>query len=1219
MPTITWLHLSDLHFKADALTKWDQDIVLRSLLEDVVRREEEDGLKPDFIVVSGDIAHSGAPEEYALASAFFDDLLKTTGLDKDRLFVVPGNHDVNWKWISRGAKSIAESLVDRETAAEVLQSADDRRLLLRRLDNYAAFVHGYFEGWLNFDDERYYYARRIHELGVAVLGLNSAWVAHGGESDRNKLVLGERQARAALDLVKGVPLRLAVMHHPFDWLSDFDRQDCESLLTKGCQFVLHGHLHRTGLTLTKTPDAEAMVLAAGSCFETRRSHNAYNWVQLDLDAGKGSAHLRMYSDNRGGFWTKDVLSYQNAPDGVFEFKLPRAAGTKKRKTSKKRTPPAVPTEHLQPTRENYLRYVVDRYRYLELRGMGVSDRVPLQLPLVEMYVPLKARVDLPAGEAWDRVRVAGRPVSEEEAEAMGRRLSEPQSLLELMQQHDGLIVLGDPGAGKTTFLKYLALRLAMGEGNALGLGARLPVLVPLSSYANVLAERDVRLDRFVSEYYDNQAMDLRVKEMLDGALDRGEALILLDGLDEVKEAGRRRLVVDRVVSFFTSAKRKGNKFVITSRIIGYREVRPVAEGLGECTLVDFDDEDIAQFVEKWTGALERAARGETALTAGEAARERRELLDAVRRNEGVKRLASNPLLLTILAVMKRQGVTLPERRVELYENYVKTLLRSWNLARGLDRPPTCEPGQPSTYTPSLELTLPILAPLALWMHETSPGVGLVKREAMRRELERICATCDPRDPAGAARRFLDDVHEHAGLLLERGEGTYGFIHLTFQEYLAAVGLAMKGQKDLAPLVDALAARVGDDNWHEVFLLTIGYLGIVQQRPEAAGEVLAQLIQRAPGEPGQAVVWAGESALDVRPGGVDAVCQEQAVRALRDTMCDDAKVKPVTRAAAGNVLAKLGDPRPGVVGLLPSEGKAAIPDMEFCLVPAGPFWMGSKEYEDEGPEHLNERLNYDYWIGRYPVTVAQLRCFHDDPEGWQNDAWWTEAGLDWRRRRVIVIQRGEPLTLPNHPAFEVSWYEAVAFTRWLTARWRSVETRYIASLPNGWEVRLPSESEWEKAARGGVAAPAAPVIARAGDPHPDLPPGGGRNENPNARRRYPWGDEPDPNRANCRDAGIGTTSAVGCFPGGVSPYGCEDMSGNVWEWCATKRQDSYAGYRDDNSLEGDRPRVLRGGAFINNEDDVRCAYRNDNTPSNIFVIDGFRVVVVVSPILLASEL
>jgi len=257
-----------------------------------------------------------------------------------------------------------------------------------------------------------------------------------------------------------------------------------------------------------------------------------------------------------------------------------------------------------------------------------------------------------------------------------------------------------------------------------------------------------------------------LQPMLDEALKRGGAVVLLDGLDEVKDLGLRHLVVERVVDFYAFHRRQGNKFVLTSRIVGYRGVRPTAEGLAECTLVDFDDEEIELFVERWTLAIEDAVRGPTLVAAQEAERERRELLDAVRRNPGVRRLAANPLLLTILALMKRQGVTLPERRVELYQKYVETLLSTWNRARGLGRPPARD-------LDAVE-TVRILAPLALWMHQVAAGVGLVKQGDLQRQLVEIYTGRGETDPETAARRFLADVREYTGLLLERGDGNLRF-------------------------------------------------------------------------------------------------------------------------------------------------------------------------------------------------------------------------------------------------------------------------------------------------------------------------------------------------------------------------------------------------------------------------------------------------------------
>jgi formylglycine-generating enzyme required for sulfatase activity len=164
---------------------------------------------------------------------------------------------------------------------------------------------------------------------------------------------------------------------------------------------------------------------------------------------------------------------------------------------------------------------------------------------------------------------------------------------------------------------------------------------------------------------------------------------------------------------------------------------------------------------------------------------------------------------------------------------------------------------------------------------------------------------------------------------------------------------------------------------------------------------------------------------------------------------------------------------------------------------------------------------------------------------------------------------------------VSWHDALAYCEWLTERLRAWDEtpEPLATLlrEEGWRITLPSEAEWEKAARGADG------------------------------RIFPWGDEADPERANYSDTGIGTTSAVGCFPGGASPYEVEDLSGNVWEWCRTKWEENYRDYQGDDDLEGGERRVLRGGSFGNYVRYVRCASRLDRLPINRYRDLGFRVV------------
>jgi len=355
------------------------------------------------------------------------------------------------------------------------------------------------------------------------------------------------------------------------------------------------------------------------------------------------------------------------------------------------------------------------------------------------------------------------------------------------------------------------------------------------------------------------------------------------------------------------------------------------------------------------------------------------------------------------------------------------------------------------------------------------------------------------------------------------------------------------------------------------------MGIIQQRDEAASAVVRALIQREPGEPGQAAVLAGEAVHDAWPGGVTREARKDVIEALVRTMRDDGRVPPVTRAAAGRALAKLGDPRRGV-GL----NEESLPDILWSeRIEPGPFVMGNTKetdemaYDDEAPQFTCHLITCPYRISRYPITVAQYRAFVE-AGGYRERRYWTRAGWAWKEESGITGPEdyGEPFTLDNHPQVGVSWYEAVAFTRWLSEQ-------------TGLDIRLPTEAQWERAAR-----------------HTD-------------GRRYPWSSDPqarpDPNKMNYNETDIDSTSAVGCFPGGKAECGAEDMSGNIWEWCSTKWRDDYDEYEKkvDDGLEGDEGRVLRGGSFGSYHGGARCAVRVRYDPSGRDWGNGFRVVLLPS--------
>jgi formylglycine-generating enzyme required for sulfatase activity len=412
------------------------------------------------------------------------------------------------------------------------------------------------------------------------------------------------------------------------------------------------------------------------------------------------------------------------------------------------------------------------------------------------------------------------------------------------------------------------------------------------------------------------------------------------------------------------------------------------------------------------------------------------------------------------------------------------------------------------------------------------------------------------------------VRRYSNLLVERGEDTYGFIHLTFEEYLAAQGIAQQGQLDVADTMKVLREHLTDPAWHETTLLTVGYLGIVQRNRRTAAAVVEGLLEAGvpPSEQGWNVVVAGQALRDVGPAGVTESCRQRVLDRLVSTM-QNADVAPVYRRQAGLLL--------GWLGWQPDDLD------QWVEIPAGSFLYG-----DEREERV---IEWPYRIGKYPVANAQFARFVE-AGGYDDERWWSEEGLAWRTgesddqvpepwrdwvKRRPPEERSQPWywddperANPLVPVVGVSWYEAEAYCRWLTE-----ELRKTGALREDEAARLPTEEEWERAARG---------------PSTGSGPG----------REYPWGDDFDVARANLKigERPADGATAVMTYPGGVSPDGVWDCSGNVWEWTASWYQ------------EGET-RVLRGGSWLAYyEGYARCASRGRDHPATFYVGYGLRVVV-----------
>jgi len=856
----------------------------------------------------------------------------------------------------------------------------------------------------------------------------------------------------------------------------------------------------------------------------------------------------------------------------------------------------------------YRQVLVSTCQHLPLRGVDVGASDPTsgqqRLDLAQVYVDLdtKTQVSLTEKEKKERKRRA----------RLEERETRPLGVLEVTISNRRLVILGDPGSGKSTFVSYLAFCLAaQGLGMEIERQIRLPgwpekerdaipICVTLRDFARCQPQgarggEPCHLWDFIASRLQAQNLAFAA-EPLHQALEQGSAIVLLDGLDEIPTKAQRTFVRDAVAAF--AGRYPRSRTVITCRTLSYQDAAWRLEGVPAFELAPFDEERIDRFIGAWYVELARLGMVKAEDVNGLA----RRLREAVRR-PGLWRLAPNPLLLTVMALVHTHKGRLPDARALLYEETMDILLWRWEQIKAGAEGEGPRLRQLLLEAGRTDVDLKrVLWQVAFDVHRAGgarEGEGLADIGEL--QLEKALAALHPDGNRDWAHQVIEAMRLRAGLLLERAPEVYTFPHRTFQEYLAGAHLSTQAEfaRRAAEAVEAGAF------WREVVLLAVGrlvYLGGDTDKPLAlvgelcpGAKVDTEVAWRKAWLAGEALVEMGLNRVQDSALGRDLA---ERVRGRLASLLQLGRLSPVERAAAGRALAKLGDLRPGV-GVDPGTG---LPDVLWCYVPPGPFVMGGDE-----EQHRNESITEGYLISRYPVTNAQFTAFVV-AGGYAERKYWVEAEQagNWTKGKVkgwgddepraVPYDFGDPFNLANHPVVGVTWYEAVAFCRWFQSQiadrkwqvWRGGQVEARRVEPQNIAVRLPSEAEWEKAARGIDG------------------------------QRYPWGDDPDPNRANYDETGIGTTSAVGCFPGGASPYGVEDLSGNVWEWTRSlwgekwEKPDFRYPYDPKDGRENLEAghgvlRVLRGGAFNFVERSMRCAARFRDYPFNWNRDLGFRLV------------
>lgn len=784
---------------------------------------------------------------------------------------------------------------------------------------------------------------------------------------------------------------------------------------------------------------------------------------------------------------------------------------------------------------NYCDRLVNHHEYLPIAGYRDLLRVPIRLE--DLYVPLRVMADLRGGgqavfadahDAEEKVASGADtvevPVTQlfQEAEQRGRR---------------GVVVLGDPGSGKTTLLKRVMLWLLRRQSNEVALpSGMLPVFIALRKLGDVEGD----LEALIEAELDRRELGMRAG-FGRSLLNRGNLLFLFDGMDEVIH-GTRAAVARWIDEFATT--HPDCRFLVSCRFSGYSSEVRLSERFLETHLRPLSTVQAEKFIHGWYRIVERALSKEPQAAEDRSRRRAQTLIDMLRkpdfRASRVRGLIRNPLLLTILCLVHRNRGQLPRRRVALYDACIEILLEGWREGKGLSAPVMADEGRR------------VLQPLAYWLHSeqgrtraTAPElVPIVKR-----------ALCDVGQDGRTAKEFLERLRNDSGLFTGWDHERYGFMHLGFQEYLAAREIRRLGSEEPSVLQE-LAKHHGESWWQEVeqLLAALGppsvfeaYMREVVEQPafadspqaaiavmedavEASPQPFLELLDRGPGENSE--LWARQ----LQALRLMEAMDPSSLEGMADRLANHPSIE-ISRWVRSRHRAKSLE-----VVIIESC------DVELVKLPAGSFWMGSSEREKmrdetEGPQH--SVTVPEFLMGRYPVTNEQYARYLQACLQGEEPEYWSDGRYNQ----------------PRQPVTGLSWGGARDFAKWAGCR-------------------LPSEAEWEYAARSGSTEQ---YLTEATE---------------EALDRVAWYEK------NSR----GRIHPVGEKE--LNAWGLGDILGNVWEWVEDDWHDNYEGAPTDGSPWIEKPRrgarVRRGGSYDREPRHLRVAFRLDIRPRRRSHRRGFRL-------------
>lgn len=761
-------------------------------------------------------------------------------------------------------------------------------------------------------------------------------------------------------------------------------------------------------------------------------------------------------------------------------------------------------------------------------------------------------------------------ISEKSENRFAQQMVENTMTLDaFLQLYHQVIIFGEPGFGKTTILKYLALFTA--NNTAVGkYGIQrdaIPVYISLAAFCNQgLSIKDYIIALYKRLVNDKEDFEKYISEKMN----KGEVVILLDGLNDVS-LDTQNQIIRQINTLCVNCTKM--KIVIATR--EYRSI-PHLKIFKAAKIQSFSTD----LIEKYTESIIKSE-----IDAPNKARESKlKFINAISKKTHLFQLAQNPLFLSILVMLYLRQKELPDTRIELYNTYVEDLI-----------PSTCisEDGLCTK-----ERIIRVLAYIAYNMTRNDSHNSFVTLSALK---SYVIAFFEKKvgdekwDALEKTQLLLEKVIGKIGVFTYEAESLgYSIKQASIKDYLSALNICYdledyvdsrkKGRYRHKEIVDIL---LPDEKWHEILKLVVEYLAVVNSSLcdvlEMVSYALKYEVKWSTELQAKCSIIAGECLILISGKTIGDMqdctmnCQQLMINILENELLSSS-----IHIGAARVLSHIGDPRiiqnlqvPEMINIKPGsfvkgadscEVKALIDEASKVVLEKEDMWIQNYWKEillSEVSEKKKVTITKPFRISKYPITNLQYQIFLDNTNyhvpGWGDDK--KGALYTWNEE----TRRCNP-AYSNSPVVLVSWYDANNYCKWL-------------SKQTGRTFRLPSEDEWEYAARG------------------------------EKSKKYPWGNEWKEDYANTLESGLNDIVPVGCFEQGKSDFGLMDCSGQIWEWTNTndtvlwkKAWPSHMRSADDTEAY-----IVRGGAWDDISVFARCSSRGPNGASFFEHYIGFRIV------------